>query len=156
MSSTDLTDYGLDTSPRVRRCKSLELGHRRVGCLCRRVADGRTVYVSERDTDDHRYHGEDPWYDLPFEGDGYGLSIDLFRRLYDADVGAVYIVETDTDDVFHFCYDQFVSGSPINFGDEDAGQRYKKDRQMVVAIEDAIEMWPNHRSEFYAKQRPFA
>lgn len=137
----DLTDFGVSTTPSFVKRTELELGYRTVGYICRETGRGSTVYVSERDTEDHRYHGEDPWYDLPFEGDGYGLSIELFDRLHGAGVGAVYIIEEDTGDVYHFGYQQFVNGAPINFEDEADDRGWEKDPQMVVAIEEAVEVW---------------
>lgn len=151
----DLTDFGVRNGPRVCKRAPVDLGERRVGYLCAREADGATVYVTRRDPDKHVYHGEDPWYDLPFDGDGYGLSIDLFSRLHRAGVGAVYVVEDGTGDVYQFAYQQFVDGAPINFEDEARGRGYEKDRQMVVAVDDAVEVWEGRASKLYAVQSAF-
>lgn len=148
----DLGDYGVVNRPRVVKRKQVTLGYRNVGYICRRVSDRSLCYVSVRETDTHRYHGEDPWYDLPFEGDGYGLSIALFERLHGAGVGAVYIAEEDTGDVYHFGYGQFVNGAPINFEDEAEDRGFEKDPQMVVAIEDAVDSWERHCPRIFAKQ----
>lgn len=152
----DLFDYGAQRKPHLRKKRSMQLGRRTVGYYAERVRDGEPVYVSERDTDDHRYHGEDPWYDLPFDGDGYGLSIELFERLYAADASVVYIVEQDTGDVYQFGFQQFVDGAPINFEDEANGRGYEKDPQMVVAIEDAVEVYRDHYPAIYTKQPAFS
>lgn len=148
----DLTSWGLDTSPELVKSRSVSLGSRRVGYFCRRISDGAVVYSTPRDSEDHRYHGEDPWYELSFEGPGYGLSIDLFKRLHAAGVGAVYVVETGTGDVYHFGFQQFVDGDPINFGEEASGRGYEKDRQMVVSLSDAVEVWEGHASSLYKPQ----
>ncbi|PSQ70918.1 MAG: hypothetical protein BRD38_04065, partial [Bacteroidetes bacterium QH_9_67_14] len=152
---TDLTDFGMDNQPRVRKRKELKLGYRSVGHICRRVEDDAPCYLSVRNCDDHRYHGEDPWYDLPFEGDGYGLSIELFNRLHGAGVGAVYIAEEDTGTVWHFGYQQFVNGAPINFEDEADDRGWEKDPQMVVSLEDAVEKWDGHYPGVVAPQAAF-
>jgi len=153
---SDLTDFGLSNRPRLLKREELRLGYRSVGHICKHVDTGRMCYVSVRDTETHRYHGEDPWYDLPFDGDGYGLSIELFERLHGAGVGAVYIAEEDTSAVHHFGYDQFVDGAPINFEDEADDRGWDKDPQMVVAIEDAIDSWEGHYPRIFAKQPGFS
>jgi len=152
---SDLTQFGVDTRPRVVKRSKLELGYRAVGHICRREENGRACYLSVRNTEDHRYHGEDPWYDLPFEGDGYGLSIELFERLHGAGVGAVYIAEEDTSTVHHFGYSQFVNGAPINFEDEADDRGWEKDPQMVVSIEEAVETWEEHYPGIVAPQPGF-
>jgi len=151
----DLTDYGLDTTPSVRKQQSLHLGARTPGYLCYDVAHNCAVYVTERDSDEHRYHGADPWYDLPFDGAGYGLSVELFSRLYGADAGRVYVAETDTGTVYHFGFQQFVDGAPINFEDEASDRGFEKDPQKVVALDDAVDSWENAARTLYAPQAAF-
>jgi len=150
-----LLEYGVSTEPTLIKKKSLNLGYRTVGTLCRDSRTGSMVYATERDTEEHRYHGEDPWYDLSFDGDGYGLSIELFSRLHGAGVGAVYIVETDTGDVYHFAYQQFVDGDPINFEDEADERGWEKDPQMVVAVEEAVDVWFDAYPGAYGRQPAF-
>jgi hypothetical protein len=155
MPAVDLTDYGLNNRPRVEKRRRLELGARSVGYIGRNLETGRPCYISARDTTDHCYHGEDPWYDLPFDGDGYGLSVALFERLHAAGVEAVYIPETDTGRVYHFSFQQFVDGAPINFEDEAADRGFAKDPQMVVAVADAIDVWDDHYPGIFAKQAAY-
>lgn len=150
-----LEDFGVQNAPQVTKLRSLTLGGRYMGHICRKVADGRVCYVTKRDSEDHRYRGEDPWYDLSFEGEGYGISIELFEPLYESGVGAVYIAETDTDTVYHFSRGQFVDGDPINYEDEDGSSPYWKDIQMVVPIEEAVDSWEGHASALIAKQPSF-
>lgn len=137
----DLGDFGAVNTPRIQRGKRLRLGTRTTGHIARDLRDGAQVYVSERDTDTHRYHGEDPWYDFPFEGPGYGLSLELFSALDRRDIGRVYIAETDTGDLHQFAFHQFVNGHVINYEDEAQGRGYEKDIQKVVPLSDAVETW---------------
>lgn len=138
---TGLDAYGAVTPPTFSKRSSVSLGSRTTGYICRSPKAQGPVYVSERDTDDHRYHGEDRWYDFPFDGHGYGLSMELFARLDGAGVGAVYIIETDTGDVLHYGFRQFVDGTPINVEDEADGRGYEKDPQKVVPVSDAVEVY---------------
>ena len=152
---TDLTDYGLDNRPHVEKRRRQELGCRSVGYIGRNIDTGRPCYISVRNPDNHLYHGEDPWYDLPFDGDGYGLSVALFERLDGAGVEAVYIPEEDTGRVYHFSFQQFVDGSPINFEDEADDRGFEKDAQMVVAVEDAVDVWEGHYPGIFVKQAAY-
>lgn len=151
----DLTSYGLDTTPSVRKQRALHLGARTPGYLGRDVAHNVRCYVTERDSEEHRYHGADPWYDLPFDGAGYGLSVELFSHLYGADAGRVYIAETDTGTVYHFGFQQFVDGAPINFEDEASDRGFEKDPQTVVALDNAVDSWDDAAATLYARQPPF-
>lgn len=151
----DLTDYGVDTRPKVVKRKRLELGARSVGHICRRERDDKVCYVSVREASEHRYHGEDPWYDLPFDGDAYGLSVELFSHLHAAGVGPVYIAEEDTGSVLQFSYMQFVKGDGINFEDDDEDRGWEKDPQMVVPVESAVDSWEDHFPGIFAVQPAF-
>lgn len=151
----DLTDYGVTTKPRVRKRRSINLGYRTVGNIGHDLQNQVKCYVSERDTEEHLHHAEDPWYDFPFEGDAYGLSVELFNHLYEAGVGRVYIVETDTGAVHHFSFKQFVDGHPINYEDEADGRGYEKDFQKVVPRSEAVETWNDAYPGLYAKQAVF-
>lgn len=142
-----LSAYTESHEPRVEHRSSVELGSRTVGYIGRDVARDppRTVYVSQREADEHRYHGNDYRYDLPFTGEGYGLSLELFSRLVSADANIVYIVETDTGDIYQFAFSQFVDGTPINM--DNAGRPahpdrgYEKDPQKVVPLDAAVEVY---------------
>jgi hypothetical protein len=151
----DLTDFGLDTSPSLRIHRTLTLGHRQVGKVAVDRRTGDRVYVSERDSEDHRYHGADPWYDVPFDGDAYGLSLELFSPLHDRDIGRVYIPETDTGDVYQFSFHQFVDGHVINDEWEAADRGYEKDIQKIVPIEAAVEVWEDAYQDLYRAQAAF-
>lgn len=151
----DLTDFGASTEPTVELRRTLTLGDRQVGKLGVDRVNETWCYVSERDTDDHRYHGEDPWYDFPFEGPGYGLSVELFNRIDGSPAGRVYIVETDTGDVHHFGFEQFVDGTPINYEDESDDRGYEKGFQKVVPLSDAVETWRGAYPGLYARQAAF-
>lgn len=150
----DLTDYGFFCDPQIAKQRSLSLGPRTVGHIGVDVEHGGAkCYVSEREAGEHRYHGEDPWYDLPFDGDAYGLSLELFERLDDAGVGRVYIPETDTGDVYQFSFQQFVHGEPINY--DDASADYDKDIQKVVPIAEAVEVWEGAYPDLYTRSPAF-
>lgn len=151
-TQADLTQWGSDTKPRCRRLTSLELGYRTVGFIAQEINSGRKVYVSNRNTEDHRYHGADPWYDLSFMGDGYGLSLELFKQLHGRDIGIVYIVEEDTRDVLQYAFSQFVAGDIINTDDEADERGYEKDPQAVVPVADAVAVWEGHAPYFWVKQ----
>jgi hypothetical protein len=152
----DLTDFGATAEPRLEKRREVTLGYRSVGYYGRDVRSDTKCYITEREAEDHRYHGEDPWYDLPFDGDGHALSVELFERISDYGAGRVYVIETDTGTVFHYGFRQFVNGSPINFEDEADDRGYEKDPQMVVAIEDAATVYEDAYPGVYAKQAAFS
>lgn len=141
--------------PRVRKRTPLTLGNRMVGYICYDIVYDRACYVSERDSDEHRYRGDDPRYEFPFEGGGYGLSIELFDRLHGADVARVYIAEPDTSTVYQYGYQQFVDGTPINMDPDGRCRGYEKDPQKVVPVAAAVEEWPGLYPQIYAKQPGF-
>jgi hypothetical protein len=124
----------------------VSLGPRAVGFFGVEVQRERRVYVSEREAEEHRYHGADPWYDLPFGGDGHGLSLELFSRIHGS-ASLVYIVETDTGDIYEYAFSQFVDGTPIN-GDEDVDRGYEKDIQRVLSVEDAVWVYENEAHRY--------
>jgi hypothetical protein len=149
MPGTSLRDYGLSKTLTLVKRSSVALGTRTVGYYCYKPDTNSRVYVSERDSTEHRYDGDDPWYDFPFDCQGYGLSMELFGRLTDAGVGAVYIAETDTGDVYNFGFDQFVGGTPINVSGEAETRGYEKDPQKVVPLTDAVEVYGSAYPEMY-------
>jgi hypothetical protein len=157
MSEQEVTleNYGMSNAPRVRRTDTLQHGSRTVGSFGVDVANDVECYVSVREREEHAYHGADPWYDVPFEGDAYALSLSLFRVLYGREVGRIYIAESDTGDVYHFSFQQFVDGTPINTGGEASGRGYEKDVQKVVPIADAIDSWEDHYDRFWVKNSAF-
>jgi len=151
---TDLTEYGIIKEPQIEKRKPLKLGYRKVGNIAYDIEHGAKCYVSEREGEDHRYHGEDPWYDFPFEGDGHGLSVELFKRIHGVGAGRVYIVETDTGNVYQYGFQQFVDGVPINFED-DSERGYDKDPQKVVPLSHAVEVYEDAYPGVYVKAAAF-
>lgn len=141
--------------PRVRKRTAVTLGERTVGYICHDLTRDCACYVSERDPDDHRYRGEDPHYDFPFDGEGYGLSTELYGRLVAADASRVYIAEPETGAVYHFGFQQFVDGTPINMHPEASGRGYEKDPQKVVPVAQALYKWEWAYPDLYAKQHQF-
>lgn len=141
MPRTSLRDYGLSKTLTLVKRSSVTLGRRTVGYYCYKPDTDSRVYVSERDSTEHRYDGDDKWYDFPFDCQGYGLSMELFGRLADAGVGAVYIAETDTGDVYNFSIDQFIDGVAINVNGEKETRGYEKDPQKVVPVTAAVEVY---------------
>lgn len=138
-----LFDYAERDEPGVEQLRSLKLGHRNVGYIGKDHNKKRRVYVSEREHGKHRYYGRDPRYDFPFEGEAYGLSMELFSKIVGHGARIVYIVETDTGDIFEYAFSQFVDGHPINVEEDGTAAHpergYEKDPQKVVPVEDA--MW---------------
>jgi len=137
--------------PRVRKQSSVSLGPRDVGFFGIEVQRERRVYVSEREADEHRYHGSDPWYDLPFSDDAHGLSLALFSRIAGS-ASLVYIVETDTGDVFEYAFSQFVDGAPINMNEDGTAAHpergFEKDPQKLCRVEDAVWVYENEASRY--------
>lgn len=156
--NVSLAAYGVQHEPEISKRSTVTLGRRTVGGFGYDHSAGETVYYSEREAEEHRYHGADPWYDLPFDGDGYGLSYELFERISDR-TGKVYIIETDTGDVLQFAFSQFVEGSAINVdGDGRANhpeRGYEKDPQSVVPVDTAIEVYSGHASDVFVPQAAF-
>lgn len=151
----DLTEWANVPDPEVRKKRSVTLGQRTVGYIAQDLRHNDLCYVSNRDSEDHRYHGEDPWYDLGFDGDGHGLSVDLFSLIHDADISRIYIAETDTGTVYQYAFSQFVDGEPINFEAEAKGRGYEKDPQKVVALDAAVEVYDGAYPGLYQRQPPF-
>lgn len=154
-SNRSLRAYGTLTRPRVEKRQSVDLGPRTIGFIGRDVARERTVYVSEREAEDHRYHGDDYRYNLPFAGDGHGLSLDAFSHLYENDVGLVLIAETDTGDVYEYAFSQFVDGHPINVADDGTAAHpergYEKDPQKVLPLSAAVHVYEDHADTYRAR-----
>jgi len=150
--SPDLRDFGVTTQPNVQKLSSVELGPRLVGYIAADLAHDVDCYVSERDSESHRYRGEYRYYDVPFEGDGYGLSTEVFPRIHGKDISRIYIFETDTETVYQFSFQQFVDGAYINTKREAASRGYEKDAQKVVQVANAVDQWDMATREFYAKQ----
>lgn len=149
---SDLSSFGASTTPRIRKQSSVTLGPRTVGYIAHDEANGAQCYASERNSEEHRYYGDDPWYDLTFDGPAFGLSMELFGRLHGNDVGRVYIIEPDTEMVYHYAFQQFVDGEHINDRREAEGRGYEKDHQKVVPIAEAVDSWQVHPANIYARQ----
>lgn len=156
MPDADITDYAPDTTPSIQKTRHVTLGSRRVGAFGLDLTNGKTrVYVSERETDEHRYRGADPWYEVDFDGPAYGLSAELMPRITGADVGRIYIIETDEGTIHMFGTRQFADAEVINDSPEAEGRGYEKDPQYVVPVDEAVESWEGAYPGCYAKQPPF-
>ena len=157
-SNRSLTTYGVSNAPSITKRSTVALGQREVGGFGYDHTADETVYYTERTADDHRYRGKDPRYVLPFDGDGHGLSMRLFARIHDR-TGKVYVIETDTTNVYQFAFSQFVDGTPINVDGSGRARHpergYEKDPQKVVPIADAVEVFQGHAPDMFKRQPAF-
>lgn len=155
MRDGDLREYARDTTPSIVKKRTIELGPRTVGYAGYDLTNDVRCYTSERDTDEHRYRGADPWYDVSFEGEAYAISEELLPGLRRAGIGRVYIIETDTGRVLMYGLRDFEEGDVINVKVEAERRGYEKDRQRVVPVAESTEVWDPGYPDVYAKQKAF-
>lgn len=148
----DLTEFGAVSKPAVARhrgprddAEDVWLGDKHVGWYGRDVERDFKCFVSERDPQDHAYlfKAED---DPDEYTKGYGVSKTLLDKFELIGIDRIYIVEPH--DVIDYPLSAFMGELSIT--------RKWEDIQRIVPVEEAMDVWVDHASEFWTDAPPRA